>query len=1057
MSLITSLALSRRPVTVLVIILVLVGGVITFNSLQRELFPEIEFPNILIITPYPSANPGAVERDVSEPIENAISGIAGMKEIESTSSENRSLVIATFEFGEDMEEAERTIEGNISSIRFPEGVEDSIVTRISSDTFPVLQLSVVGERDVTSLQRIADDLILPAIERVDGVFRVDVAGKIDEQVIVSVDSDKLEDFGLSLFQVSSAISDNNVSIPAGNIDQRGVSFFVRTSNEYGSTNELRELVVGFEGGLPSGRPVLLSEVADVALGTDDATTISRTNGKPSLGILVIKEPEGNTVEITQEIREKLEGMKAVLPEDVEIITIIDNGPEITEQLTTVQREGILGFLFAVLVVFVFLLNLRPTILKGIVFTLRPTVIIGFTIPLSILSAVIMMGAVDLSLNFMSLAGLAIAVGRVVDDSIVVLENMYRHIQRGEDRYEAAYNATREVAGAIVSSTLTTIVVFVPLAFIQGLVGEFFTPFTMAVSFSLIGSTVVALTAVPVLGAILLRKGDFPEVDQDGATGPSDARDTLIQRIYTPILLWALSHKWQTISASLIVTVASLGLVTVIPITFFPTPEPEFLTITVDLPSGTGVRRTFEEVLVIEDGLADLVDEGTVKFYQTTMGASGDIFGPGGGTGGLNTAAMVIALEEDPPEGITERVRGMFPGNDEVDISVVEVTNGPPSGGLELTVTGSNFSDITAATRDLEEAVKQIEGLVNVASDLSEARDEVVVHVNPEKAAKFGLTTAAVGLQVNQYIVGRIVSEVDLEGVTMNVVIRGDSEGIDDINELKSLTIEGPLGTVALGAISDIALEEGPVSISRFNNERSATISGEIRATDTQAVGAEVARVIAGVELPAGVQVKSGGIFQQITEGFNDVIWAMVSGIVLVYLVMAAGLGSLRNPFVIVMSLPLAVVGALLALLITDRTLSLSAMMGFLLLIGVVVTNAIVLITFVQQLREQGMDVYEALVEGARVRLRPILMTAFTTTFALLPLAISTDNQGGIIGADMATVVIGGLFSSTVLTLVFIPVVYIIMHESLPLFLRSVWRRLVPSGPSLTGQQPAGDD
>ena len=1059
MSLITRLALSRMPVTVLVIILVLVGGVVTFNTLQRELFPEIEFPNILIITPYPSANPEAVEREVSEPIENAISGISGLKEIESTSSENRSLVIATFEFGEDMEEAERTIESNVGSIRFPDGVEDSIVTRISSDTFPVLQLSVIGERDVPSLQRIVDNLILPAIERVDGVFRVDVAGNIDEQVIVTVDSEKLEDFGLSLFQVSSAISDNNISIPAGNIDERGVSFFVRTANEYGSLSEIRELFVGFEGGVPSGRPVRLSEVAKVSLGTDDATTISRTNGKPSLGIIVIKSPDANTVEVTEEIGERLKDIKGILPEDVEIITIFDNGPEITEQLTTVQREGALGFLFAVLVVFVFLLNLRPTILKGIVFTLRPTIIIGFTIPLSILSAVLMMGAVDLSLNFMSLAGLAIAVGRVVDDSIVVLENMYRHIHMGEDRFEAAYTATSEVAGAIVSSTLTTIVVFVPLAFIQCLVGEFFTPFTMAVSFSLIGSTIVALTAVPVLGAILLRRGDFPEIEREGVTGAYEPSDTLMQRIYTPILLWALSHRWQTISASLLVTLASLGLVFIIPITFFPLAAPEFLTISVELPSGTGVRRTFEEVLAIEKGLDELEEDGIVKFYQTTIGTTGDPFAPGSSSGGLNTASMVVALEEEPPEGITEKVRSMFPGGDEVEISVAEVTNGPPSEGLELTVTGSNFSDVTAASRDLVEAVKQIEGLVNVTSDVSEARNEVVVDVIPEDAAKFGLTTAAVGIQVNQFIVGRTVSEVDLEGVTMNVVIRGRLEDINQIDKLKSLTIQGPLGTVALGAISEIAVEEGPVSISRFDNERAATITGEIRATDTREVGAEVARVIDSVELPPGVQVRSGGIFQQITEGFQDVFTAMALGIILVYLVMVASLGSLRNPFVIVMSLPLAVVGALLALVITGRTLSLSSLMGFLLLIGVVVTNAIVLITFVQQLREQGMGVYDALVEGGRVRLRPILMTAFTTTFALLPLAVSTEGDGGIIGADMATVVIGGLFSSTVLTLIFVPVVYMVMHESLPAFFRAVGRslrRVVSPERPLTGQQSEGE-
>ena len=1045
MSLLTSLALRRRSVTILAILLALVGGLVTYRSLEVELFPEIEFPNITIVTFYPSANPEAVVRDVTDPIENAIAGISGVKEVQSVSSENRSLVFANFEFGEDMEEAERTIESNLNGVRFPSGVEDPIVSRINNDVFPVLQLSVVGERDIPSLQRLMDDLIVPPIEQVDGVFSVDVLGRVDEQVLVTVDIERLEDLGLSMQQVSNAIRDNNLSVPAGDIQNRGTSFAVRTSHEFGSLDDIRNLVVGFEqspapagappgaflGGPLAGRSITVSDIADVALGTSDAESISQTNGKPSLSVAVIKDPEANTVDVTSAVLEVLESLEG-LPPDVELITISNDGPEIEEQILTLQREGMLGFLFAVAVVFAFLLNIRPRLLRGVAFTLRPTMIIAVSIPLSIFTGILMMGAVGLSLNFMTLAGLAIAVGRVVDDSIVVLENIYRHIQRGEDRFEAAFTATREVAGAITASTLTTIVVFAPLAFIQGLVGSFFTPFAMSVSFALIGSTLVALTAVPVLGAIVLRRGDFGEGTDDGGD-----RDTWMQRLYTPALLWALRHRALTLLAAVAVTVASLGLTVIIPVTLFPAGPPQFMTIDVELPSGASAGRTFAEILKVEELLARLESDGMVEAYQTTIGGSATPFGPVDVTGAMNLAGVFVRFGEDTPEELVDDIRSELPGDEETTITITELQAGPPTDELEVTVTGGNFTSISGVARQLAGDFGEIDGVVNVKSDVTEARDEVVVSIDPEAASEFGLTTGAVALQVKQFVVGQEVTEVDLEGETMDIVVRGPRRDVDDIEKLKSLNIEGPRGRIALGTISTIAVEKGPVSISRFDGERSASITGTITAADTQAIGVEVQAKIDAVDLPPGIEVRTGGIFQQVAEGFEDIFLAMAVGIILVYLVMVATLGSLRNPFIIVLSLPLALVGALIALAVTGRTLSLSALMGFLLLVGVVVTNAIVLIVFVQQLQERGRSVYDALVEGGRTRLRPILMTAFTTTFALFPLAFSTESGGGLIGAEMATVVIGGLASSTFLTLIVVPVLYMILHVSLPAFLSRI--------------------
>ena len=1068
MTFLTGLALRRRSVTILVIIMLLIAGVVVYQNLQRELFPEIEFPNITIITVYPNANPETVERDVTEEIEEAVDGMEGLKEIQSTSSENLSVVLLTFEFGEDMEEAKRTIESSTNGIDFPDAVDDPTVSRINSDTFPILQLSITGDRDVPSLQRIVDDVIVPEIERIDGVFDVSVLGEVDEQVTITVDTDKLEDLGLSMLQVSNALRDNNTSFPAGDIDRDGSNFPVRATYEFGSLEDIRDLTVGFENTTPGGAlaqvstagrrgdpPILLRDVATVELSTDEARSISRTNGRPSLNLVLLKEPDANTFDVTSEAIAAVDAIQG-LPSDIEVLVLQNDGPEVEEQLSTLLQEGVLGFIFAVSVVFIFLINTRPTLLRGLAITLRPTAIIAVSIPLSIMTGILIMGLANLSLNFMSLAGLAIAVGRVVDDSIVVLENMYRHMQRGEDRFQAALDGTREVGAAIVSSTLTTVVVFIPLAFIQGLVGEFFTPFAMSVSFALLASTLVALTAVPVLGVILLREGDFPE-EQSPETG---GRDTILQRVYTPILVWGLRHKIATLLGAVGITAASLLLLAVIPVTFFPAGTPQFLTIDLELPTGTSVGNTFVEVAKVERVLEDFHQQGHVEVYQASLGSSADEFGPGAEGGGFHIAGFFVKLSEGVPEDIADQIRAKIPGNDDLTVTVTELSGGPPEDPLEITVTGNNFTDLSAVTRELVSRLREIDGVINVDSDVSEARDEVTININPQAAAEFGLSTADVGRQVNQFIVGAKVSEVDLEDITMDIVVRGPPQDVDDIDKLKNLEIEGPLGQVKLGSISNITMEQGPVSISRFDLERSATISGEITAEDTQAIGNEVNAIIASMDLPPGVQIKTGGIFQQIAEGFQDVFTAMLIGVILVYLVMVASLGSLRDPFIVVLSLPLAIVGALVALTITDRSLSLSALMGLLLLIGVVVTNAIVLITFVDQLRQRGMGVYDALIEGGRTRVRPILMTAFTTIIALSPLAVSTGGEGEIIGAELATVVIGGLVSSTFLTLIVVPVIYTILHVNLPnVFdvIGAVVSRVLFTRPAAAGDQLEGGD
>ena len=1031
--------------------MVLVGGVVTYGTLPVELFPEIEFPLITVSTFYPSANPAAVVRDVTEPIEKAISGIDGVEDIQSVSSENRSLVLANFKFGTDMTDAERAFVGMLGGIQFPTGVGEPKVARINPDEFPVLQLSVLGGLDTVELQHLVDSQVVPAILGVDGVSSVDVTGGVQRSVQVTVDPSRLLKRGISLFQVSQALRDNNVTAPSGAITEDGQTFPVRTTATYGSIEEIRGLVVGFGRMVPSGgpqgtegsgepagptTPVLLSDVADVSLGTGSFSSISRTNRKPSIGIGVLKEPDANTVDVSSGVLEALAALSR-LPEGVEIVTISNDGPEIQAQVDNLQREAVLGFFFAMAVVFAFLVTLRPSPARGLLLTLRPTLVIGFSIPLSILLGILFMASQGMSLNLMTLGGLAISVGRVVDDSIVVMENVYRHLQRGEDRWRVAFEATREVGPAITASTLTTIVVFVPLGFIQGLVGSFFLPFAITVSLALGASLLVALTAVPVLGAFLLRTADQPA--EGAGEGERPEQDTWMQSVYTPALLWALRHKAVTLIAAAVLTLGSLALIAVIPITLFPSGGQRFAAIELGLPPGTAIEETLSEVDQAEGVLSRLADEGIVDVYHTTVGSPTDVFGPGGtsGAGGFSRAFIFVRLSKAAPEDIVEDLRMELEGDARRTINVTEIGNGPPTSDLEVRVTGADYAAVSAVARRLAAGIGDIDGIVNVSSDVTEARDEIVITVRPIEVASLGLTTRDVALQVNLFLVGQTVTQVDLGGGQVDVRVRGRPGDVDSIDKIKGLVITGPLESRSLEEVADVTVEKGPVSISRSNGRRSASITGDITAEDTRGVGGKVQSKIDALDLPAGVKVDTGGIFQQIAEGFEDIFLSMGIGVLLVYLVMVASLGALRNPFVIIMSLPLAVIGALASLAITGRTLGLPAMMGVLLLIGIVVTNAIVLIAFVEQLRERGMSIHESLVQGGRIRLRPILMTAFTTSFALLPLAVFVGEGGGIIGAELATVVIGGLVSSAFLTLIVVPVIYTIMHESLPRLFGSV--------------------
>ena len=1021
MRFITAAAINRRTVTLLAVVILLAGGVFAYNSLQVELFPEIEFPLVVVTTSYPSADPEGVVKDVTAPIERVIEGTEGLESIQSTSFEGNSIVLATFQYGTDMADAESAVQNQVSVLTFPDGVDAPEVGRFDPDQFPVLQFSVITDEGTQIASEFVESRILPELSGIDGILQVLVTGEVEQQVRVSADPDRMLANGVALPQIAAALSENNVTLPAGLVFGEGGSMPVKTIHTLGSVEEVRNLAVS---STPSG-VVMLRDVADVELTEGTPASISRTNGKPAINVSIVKEAEANTIEVTEAVRDALEAL-GQLPAGLEIIIVSDQGPEIQQQIDTLLSEALYGFLFAVGVVFIFMLSIRPTVARGLLTTLRPTVVIALSIPLSIFTGILLMTWQDMTLNFMTLGGLAISVGRVVDDAIVVLENVYRHIQAGRERWRAALDATTEVGPAIFASTLTTIVVFIPLGFIQGLVGAFFLPFALTVVFALAASLVVALTAVPVLGAYLLRPGDLPE--GAGEDDVAFVHETWMQRAYAPVIRWALEHKAATIIGAVALTVASLALLSLIPVTLFPGGGQRYIEVNLTLPPGTPPDRTLAEVIQVESEVRDIAE-----IYTATVGATD--LGGGGVPGSFNQASLLVALTPDAPENAAGvlRERLQSPGR---QLQITELADGPPTAGVEISIAGPNYQDIAQVSNELVTSLSAMDGVVNLTSDVTQARQEVAVEVDPSAAAEIGLTSRQVGFQLSQFLVGRAVTSITIDGKAAEVVLSGSKEAASSIDNVGNLIVAGPGGTAPLRELARIAIREGPVTISRTDRQRSASITGDITAEDTQAIGVEIDGKIAELDLPPGVSVTSGGIFADIAEGFQAIFLSMAVGIILMYLVMVASLGSLRNPFIIITSLPLALIGVMVALAITGRTLGLPAMMGLLLLIGIVVTNAIVLIAFVEQLRSRGMSVTEALVTGGRVRLRPILMTALTTSFALLPLASFSGSEGGIISSELATVVIGGLISSTALTLIVVPVVYYLFNVSIPgLFIR----------------------
>jgi HAE1 family hydrophobic/amphiphilic exporter-1 len=846
--------------------------------------------------------------------------------------------------------------------------------------------------------------------------------------------------GVSIAQITGVLTANNLTFPSGELSDGGTRIPVSTIGELTSAEQIAELVVGFETpapaapiapsapGVPSQAPASAAPAAPTPitigdLGTvetvDVATTgFARTDGNPSLSLSVTKTSDANTVLVAEAVQAKLDEIAARYPQTISIATVSDLSDFIRESTDGLIREGGLGALFAVLTIFLFLWSVRSTIVAAI------------SIPLSILTALVVMQLTGISLNIMTLGGLAVAVGRVVDDAIVVLENIYRHRALGEDRRTAVLNGPREVAGAITASTLTTVAVFLPLGFVGGLVSQFFLPFALTVTFALLASLICALTVVPVLAYFLIDRVKV-EVDQSG-----EPKRSIWVRAYSPTIKAVLHSRWTALGVvigSAVLFVASLALVPLLPTQFIDTGSEKILQVTVAPPTGATSEAVLERAIEAE---AILAADPDAELVQTSIPGEGDtsfqtIFAARSGRP-ANSATLTVRL--DPAVDLAAKTPAFATAlapvkTDGFDIEVAEAT-GFSSNGLNVIVSAEDPALVDSATQAVVERLGQNRDLANLGSDLVRATPEIQVTVDPAKAFSVGLTAAQVANEVRTALDASTVTQVSLEpGRPIDLVIQLDPDATTSVEELRRL----PVGTVAKVPLGDVAaVDQADVqgSITRIDEAPAASITAEILSEDTGAVSQAVQAAIDDLRaegvIPAAVSVELAGVSQQQAEAFGGLFASMAVAILLVYVMMVLAFDSLVTPFVIMFSLPLATIGAFPALYLTGRPIGVSALIGFLMLIGIVVTNAIVLLDLVERLRKDGKPTREALIEGGRTRVRPILMTAIATILALIPLAAGF-NEGSIIAAELGTVVIGGLFSSTFLTLIVVPAAYFLVE------------------------------
>lgn len=1100
MHLLSRLSLKNRALIALITIVASVFGVISMGALKQELMPSVQFPAIVVVASYPGASPEVVNNDVSAPIETALRGVPGLEQTTATSTTGASMVLAQFTYGVDLAVTEQKVERAVSRIKrmLPESVDPQVMSG-SIDDFPVVQIAVSppSGTDAEETARLLERIAIPELNDLAGVREAQVTGARGDRVTISPDAVRLTEEYLSNQAITDALQQSGVLMAAGSITENGQTLAVQAGSALDSVDQIKALPLvrdanllraraeaaaaeaaaasaasaaripaGAAGGAASQNaapiepvqldplPVItIGEVAEVQLEPNPQQSISRVNGEPAITIAVTKLSSANTVEVSHVVRQAIDELAPSL-DGATLTVVFDQAPYVERSIETLTTEGLLGLLFAVLVILVFLMSIRATLVTAI------------SIPVSVLLTFVGLNFANYSLNMLTLGALTISIGRVVDDSIVVIENIKRHLgemRPGTDRAATIVAAVREVAGAITASTITTVAVFLPMAFVAGMVGELFRPFAFTVTIALAASLLVSLTIVPVLAFWFLREGGAGARTGAAGTGaggaaaagaqgvggvptrrrtareknlrnslrhPPAGRDnhaTAMQRGYLPILKWTLKRPAITLIVAVVVFGATLAATPLMKTNYMGSDEQNSVGLTQTLTAGTSLDSQLVQVERVESALVDVA---AVETVQVTIGSAGSGMGAIFGAGGDGVVSYSITTAEDAvqtevQDEILQAVNGL---EDAGEFSIGRSEGGTTaSSAIEVEVSAPDQATLATASDAVMAELGKQPGLKQVESDLSTSRPYLAIVVDRAKAAEAGLSEMAVASFVSQQMQPKQIGQIVLDNTSVSIYLK---KGVapTDLAGVAALNVPTMNGEVRLDSLASVEVADGPVTIRTQNTNRIVTVSALPKGDDLGVAGTEVNAALDAVKLPAGATANVGGVMSQQSEAFEQLGLALLAAILIVYVVMVATFKSLLQPLLLLISVPFAATGALLLLIATGIPLGVASLIGVLMLIGIVVTNAIVLIDLVNQQRERGTPLYDAVVGGSSLRLRPIVMTALATILALTPMGIGITGSGGFISQPLAIVVIGGLLSSTVLTLVVLPTLYYVVER-----------------------------
>ncbi len=1047
------IATERRVTIVMMMTAIVLFGMVSLSRLNLDLLPDISYPTLTVRAELTGAAPVEIENLLSKPIEEAVGVVRNVRLVRSVSRSGQADITIEFLWGTDMDMAGIDIREKLDILLLPLEASRPLLLRFDPSSEPIVRLGLLYTDDATSdsseaqlkaLRRLAEDRIKAELEAEEGTAAVKVSGGLEDEIQIRVDQQKLAQLGISIGQIAERIRVENVNLSGGRLEEGNQRYLIRTLNEFKDVGEFRDAIVGNV----ADRPVYLRDVATVEQGFKDREAITRVKGRESVELAIYKEGDANTVQVAERIQQRLEALRKTLPDDIELITIYDQSTFISSAVSSVRLAAILGGLIAVFVLYGFLRDARAT------------AIVSIAIPVSVIGTFLLMYMNDISLNIMSLGGIALAVGMLVDNSIVVLENIVRKKEQGEGIVEAAQNGTAEVGSAVVAATLTTIAVFFPMVFISGIAGQLFKDQALTVTFALIFSLIVALTLIPMLASL----GAQSRYDDGDDTSPANWFTRIvafvvrmfgfvffgiryvfwivlwiptwllqgfyksIAAVYPRILRWSLQHRAVVILISLLLFLSTMALVPRLGSELIPQFSQGEFTANLRLSPGMPLSET-DKAIQVAQRIATNIDAVELDY---SVAGTGNRLDANPVDAGDNSGTLSIKLKEGSGREAENRAMAAIRA-ELATLPGVQYEFTRPSllsfaSPLQIEVSGYDLASLERVSQLVIQALSAADRFTDIKTTIESGNPEIQIIFDQERAAKLGLAVRDIANSVVANVRGELATRHTWRDKKIDVLVRSIDTRQSSIEEIRSLivnpTSERP---VTLDAVADVIVSQGPSEIRRIAQDRVAIITANVAYGDLGAAAAEANRIVGTIPMPIGISAIVSGQSEEMEDSFKSMQFALALAVFLVYLVMASQFESLIHPFVILFTIPLALVGAVLALFITGTTINIVAFIGIIMLAGIVVNNAIVLVDLINQLRDQGKARLEAILEGGTARLRPILMTSLTTTLGLLPMAMGFG-EGSEVRTPMAITVIGGLTVSTLLTLVVIPVVYSLMDR-----------------------------